>query len=397
MQDWFRQGTGRGARRHDDRGTQGSRPQPLGSLNGQANPRAFAHQAERGCDQGGLDCRYLLSHMQPTAYRPKSLTTISTPHRGSAFMAWCSANLGVGNHAHTTFGRMLAEAAQKAIQTPSSPIPLPYSLKVPLLSRPSSDSSSSLPSYLLKLIDSPAYSNLTPSFLADVFNPTTPDRSDVKYFSIAGRTSKIGAWHPLWLPKLILDGAEQRAIELGQAPVPALRGNDGLVNVDSARWGEFLGVVEDADHWQLRGAASFIKPSLAVAMGKVEKAVDRQSNPATPSKMWGWQDLNEMVSRWSARLKSDPKGKVSEPADLAESIARSLPLAAESMGPSDKNRAGRPSNGQFRPLASNSVRMVSTPSVRNVAPVLFPTTKPPPFDLERLYVSLCRKLYDEGL
>jgi hypothetical protein len=39
---------------------------------------------------GGLDCRYLISHIKPTQYAPLSLTTISTPHQGSPFMDWCA-------------------------------------------------------------------------------------------------------------------------------------------------------------------------------------------------------------------------------------------------------------------------------------------------------------------
>lgn len=59
---------------------------------------------------GGLDCkhispqsvhlnphacflpigRHLISHIKPTEYTPLSLTTISTPHRGSPFMDWCA-------------------------------------------------------------------------------------------------------------------------------------------------------------------------------------------------------------------------------------------------------------------------------------------------------------------
>jgi pimeloyl-ACP methyl ester carboxylesterase len=38
---------------------------------------------------GGLDCRYLITHLKPVDYTPLSLTTIATPHRGSPFMDWC--------------------------------------------------------------------------------------------------------------------------------------------------------------------------------------------------------------------------------------------------------------------------------------------------------------------
>src|SRR5262245_38269001 len=45
---------------------------------------------------GGLDCRHLITHMKPTHYRPISLTTLSTPHRGSSFMDFCRDYLGLG-------------------------------------------------------------------------------------------------------------------------------------------------------------------------------------------------------------------------------------------------------------------------------------------------------------
>lgn len=35
--------------------------------------------------QGGLDCRYLTTHLTQRPFRVLSVTTISTPHRGSSF------------------------------------------------------------------------------------------------------------------------------------------------------------------------------------------------------------------------------------------------------------------------------------------------------------------------
>jgi triacylglycerol lipase len=43
--------------------------------------------------QGGLDCRYLISHLKPTTYKPLSLTMIGTPNRGSPFMDWCAVSV----------------------------------------------------------------------------------------------------------------------------------------------------------------------------------------------------------------------------------------------------------------------------------------------------------------
>jgi triacylglycerol lipase len=132
---------------------------------------------------------------------------------------------------------------------------------------------SSLPSsfttLLLSIVDSPAYSNLTTAFLNNVFNPATPDDPNVKYFSVAGRLSSMSIWHPLWLPKAILDETEkgerlklkktweerQELDRMGADDVDGVPlwgqekewGNDGLVTVQSAKWGEYLGVMEGCD------------------------------------------------------------------------------------------------------------------------------------------------------
>lgn len=101
----------------------------------------------------------------------------------------------------------------------------------------------SLASYLLDLLDSPAYSNLTSDYLESTFNPNTPNRNDVRYFSIAARAKKLPITHPLWLPKLIVDKAQEmekiQDAQLGiKRPDDWQWGNDGLVPVESAKWGE---------------------------------------------------------------------------------------------------------------------------------------------------------------
>ncbi|BGP55515.1 hypothetical protein JCM8202v2_003119 [Rhodotorula sphaerocarpa] len=229
---------------------------------------------------GGLDARYLISNIKPTLYHPRSLTTLCTPHRGSEFMSWCRANIGIGTEYDSKEALNLRPGNSSSLDDPDDPsLPLPFSLKAPLLSRSLASAgidpakspeerkrskvssvlpfnlSSGVTSYLLNLLDSPAYANLTPNFLRDVFNPSTPDRDDVRYFSIAARTPRIPIWHPLWLPKLVLDGAEKRRVNQGKAAPPEWRGNDGLVSIDSARWGEFLGTFDLCDHWEMRGSS----------------------------------------------------------------------------------------------------------------------------------------------
>jgi triacylglycerol lipase len=142
----------------------------------------------------------------------------------------------------------------------SSPLPLSFS------SLPSS-----FTTLLLSIVDSPAYSNLTTTYLNNVFNPATPNDPEVKYFSVASRLPGVSIWHPLWLPKAILDETERKQrlklkglweqhrekggqnIDGGDdeaIPLWAQErewGNDGLVTVQSSKWGEFLGIMEGCD------------------------------------------------------------------------------------------------------------------------------------------------------
>ncbi|KAL7424974.1 hypothetical protein Q5752_000661 [Cryptotrichosporon argae] len=234
---------------------------------------------------GGLDCRHLISTIRPTEYQPLSLTTIATPHRGSPFMDWCAANIGVGTPEARAAIQRAAENAKSA---------LPFTLKTPLLARPerektASDTLSTLTSaltgYLLNIFDSPAYSNLTTAFLRDHFNPATPDDARVKYFSVAGRINKLSVLHPLWFPKLVLDSAAEKGYgEEGGGPGRAYEGNDGLVSVSSAKWGEFLGVVDGCHHWDMRGEGG-LWPQGVQTSARAEPRPD----PAKPGG-WDWGD-----------------------------------------------------------------------------------------------------------
>ncbi len=76
--------------------------------------------------------------------------------------------------------------------------------------------------------------DLVTDYMVDVFNPNTPNVSGVYYQSWAAK-AKTGCnsvvLTPTWLIMLAMEGA-----------------NDGLVSVDSAKWGNFRGV-EDAAWW----------------------------------------------------------------------------------------------------------------------------------------------------
>lgn len=117
-------------------------------------------------------------------------------------------------------------------------------------------------SYMLSILDQPAYAMLSTRYMAHVFNPTVPNSRDVAYFSVASRKRSLPIYHPLWLPKLILDAAAESRSLGGERDGSAdalggrLQGNDGLVSVESAKWGTFIGVVDGCDHWDLRGGGA---------------------------------------------------------------------------------------------------------------------------------------------
>ena len=142
----------------------------------------FAHS------MGGLDSRYLISRLG-MAGRVLSLTTLGTPHRGSAFADW-----GVRR-----FARLVAPLLDF--------VGLPYQ----------------------------AFRDLTTAACAE-FNRQTPDAPGVRYFSVAGR------FRPDWLaPQWHLPAG---ILEREEGP------NDGVVSLASARHGEDCAVWE-GDHMTL--------------------------------------------------------------------------------------------------------------------------------------------------
>ncbi|KAG7806367.1 hypothetical protein KL921_004764 [Ogataea angusta] len=132
---------------------------------------------------GGLDCRYLISAYEQENFEIVSLTTVSTPHRGSY-------------------------AADRMLQL------IPTGLV-----------DSFLPSLKELTLESCARLNIH-----------ITDDPNVKYFSY-GATFTPGifnVFYPTW--KMVY---------------PKEGPNDGLVSIKSAKWGEFLGSLENVDHLDL--------------------------------------------------------------------------------------------------------------------------------------------------
>ncbi|RKP27161.1 Alpha/Beta hydrolase protein [Syncephalis pseudoplumigaleata] len=176
---------------------------------------------------GGLDVRHLVTHLRPKEYRVRSLTTVSTPHRGSPFMDWCRDNLHLARVGTT--GTMGAVAATASVKAKVAHALAPAVTNAARQMRPMLRMVSSL-------LDYPAYANLTTSYLTQSFNPSTPNRPDMLYFSYGAKAPSLSMLHVLRIPWEVVDAREGD--------------NDGLVSVTSAHWGNYLGTL-DADHWEL--------------------------------------------------------------------------------------------------------------------------------------------------
>jgi pimeloyl-ACP methyl ester carboxylesterase len=139
--------------------------------------------------QGGLDARYLISSLG-FGHRVATLTTISTPHRGPAVdtLAFLLNLIGGGG------------------QDPQGQ----------------------------------AY-QLTEEYAVNVFEPNTPDDPRVSYYSVAGVTRAV-------VFNVFRDDLCDPLLWAGYLLLSPTGANDGLVTVQSARHGTYLGQVP-ADHF----------------------------------------------------------------------------------------------------------------------------------------------------
>lgn len=168
-----------------------------------------------GHSMGGLDARYLTSVLKPKAIRVKSIVSVVTPHRGSPFADLCFEKLP-----HRTVGQMRR---------------------------------------LLKLFglhDSRGFDELTTYNMKEKFNPYVPDLEGVKYMSFGAR------FKPTWMSPFRTSWEYINSIE---------GDNDGLVSIQSAQWGEYIGTLEHCDHLDVVNLPGlkryFIPPSFnAVAL-----------------------------------------------------------------------------------------------------------------------------------
>ena len=156
---------------------------------------------------GGLDARYMISQLKPDNVKVLSLTTVATPHRGSAFADFMLDEIG--------------------------------------------------PKHLLRLykllegagLGTGAFKQLTRDYMVHDFNPKTPDDPSVRYFSY-GATVSPRFWSAFRQPHKIVERMEGA--------------NDGLVSVESSKWGTYKGTLVDVSHLDLINWSA-----IRVFMGKI--------------------------------------------------------------------------------------------------------------------------------
>ena len=143
---------------------------------------------------GGLDARYMISRLHPPKVTVKSLTTIATPHRGSAFADYCFEQIG-----EQRLPKVYAALRSLSVETG-------------------------------------AFSQLTRPYMREKFNPETPDRQGVAYFSY-GATATPPLWSAFRQSHRIVEQEEGL--------------NDGLVSIESSKWGNYKGTLEGVSHLDL--------------------------------------------------------------------------------------------------------------------------------------------------
>ncbi|KAK2756078.1 hypothetical protein FQN54_005485 [Arachnomyces sp. PD_36] len=159
----------------------------------------------------------MISRLQPKDFTVLSLTTIATPHRGSAIADYAFEQIG------------------------SDRLPqLYYALD------------------RLK-VETGAFSQLTREYMKGEFNPRVPDIEDVRYFSY-GATFEPSIWSMFRLSHRILEQEEGH--------------NDGLVSVASSIWGGehgYKGTLSGVSHLDLINWTNRLKWMVSELSGNKRK------------------------------------------------------------------------------------------------------------------------------
>ncbi|KAF2638481.1 alpha/beta-hydrolase [Massarina eburnea CBS 473.64] len=181
---------------------------PSGSIQARAQKLAdsIAEKAQ-GKDVNiiaGLDARYMLSRLQPNNVKVLSLTTIATPHRGSAFADYMFNSIGAERQVRRIYNVMEYFG-----------------------------------------LGTGAFSQLTRAYMNTEFNAKTPDADGTKYYSYGAS----------------LEPSSFSVFSMSHAVIKEMEGgsNDGLVSVESSRWGQYKGTLVGVSHLDLINWTNRIK------------------------------------------------------------------------------------------------------------------------------------------
>jgi len=136
----------------------------------------------------------MISQLKPQGVNVLSLTTIATPHHGSAFADYLFQQIGPTN----------IPRLYKALEFFG--------------------------------FETGAFEQLTQKYMTESFNPRTPDSPDVRYFSYGAQLN------PHFTSVFRKSGGIVKAAE---GP------NDGLVSVESSQWGKYQGTLDNVSHLDL--------------------------------------------------------------------------------------------------------------------------------------------------
>ncbi|KAI0639635.1 Alpha/Beta hydrolase protein [Trametes polyzona] len=271
-----------------------------------------------GHSMGGIDCRYLTTHLTDRPFEVLSVTTISSPHRGSSF----------ADHFLETVGRE---------RMPS------------VLS-------------LLDLLpngggDGKAFEFLTIENMRR-FNENTPDVPGVHYFS----------WGAVYEPGLIDTWKWPHSV-VYEKEGP----NDGLVSLKSARWGTYLGTLEGVNHLDLVGWINTARYKWAEIMGReikfkpatfylgiadhLARVVEHQEQPHDSGAGTGLKAAQDAAASAgsaepepeseSSRAERDEREQIrreGERAEMADSLGKGGGEERESRRPHDPEGTPQPGN-----------------------------------------------------
>ncbi len=159
---------------------------------------------------GGLDARYLISSLKYSD-RVASLSTVSTPHRGTPLANWAVSK------SHELGGQILHLILDLAARLANST------------------------TTFSKVDVAATFNNLKEDYVEREFNPKNPDNPRVYYQSWAGKAVKS---RRNVIKSILMDTYDIIFETRGE--------NDGIVPISSSAWGVFRGVIE-ADHLRLAG------------------------------------------------------------------------------------------------------------------------------------------------